>query len=173
MLNFIKKLLPDPEQLRRDLQQGDGGDLFRRRAIIGLSLFGMANMAAVTLLQNGMVKRLPELPLDSFDARKVNLSLTAYQFGAPDGTLGLASLALNLPLAAFGGSHRANEQSMVPILAAAKAALDAAAAGWFFYHMPAKEKAWCSYCIAGAATNFAILALAWPEARKALKLLKE
>ena len=54
----------------------------------------------------------------------------------------------------------------------AQAAVEAAVAGWYFYQMPAKEKAWCGYCITGALANFAIFALTLPEAGKALKVLR-
>jgi uncharacterized membrane protein len=53
------------------------------------------------------------------------------------------------------------------LAAAAKAAIEAAGAAFYFYQMPAKEKAWCGYCIAGALISFAILALTIPEARRA------
>jgi uncharacterized membrane protein len=154
------------EALRNELQSGHTPDLRRRRGIIGLSLVGMASMAAVTLLQTGMVKHLRDPPLASFDSDKVNSSDTAYALGVPDGALSLASLALNIPLAAFGGAFRFKRQPLVPLIAAGKAAAEAAAAGWYFYQMPTKEKKWCGYCIVGAAVNFGILALAVPEAVK-------
>jgi len=161
-----------PQQLRRELQEGETDDLWRRRAIIGLSLVGMTAMGAVSLLQTGVIKHLPDPPLDSFDSDKVNSSDTAYALGVPDGTLSLASLAANVPLAAFGGADRVREQPWVPLVAAGKAAVEAAAAGWYFYQMPAKEKKWCGYCIVGAAANFGIFALTLPEAKKALTLLR-
>ena len=90
----------------------------------------------------------------------------------PDGTLSLASLAANIPIAAFGGANRAAEQPVVPILAAGKAIIEAAVAGWYFYQMPAVEKAWCGYCITGALANMGIAALSLPEAIEALETLK-
>lgn len=172
MMKAIGNLIEDPKRLRQDLQQGTSADLRRRRAVIGCSLVGMASMAAVTLLQTGMVTHLPDPPLDSFDSDKVNSSETAYSLGAPDGTLSLAALALNVPLAALGGENRAATLSIVPVVAAAKAAVEAVAAGWFFYQMPAKEKKWCGYCITGALANMAILALTIPEAKKAFGNLR-
>jgi len=76
-----------PQQLRRELQEGRNDDLWRRRAIIGLSLVGAAAMTAVSLFQTGVVKHLPDPPLESFDSDKVNSSDTAYMLGVPDGTL--------------------------------------------------------------------------------------
>ena len=169
MESLIKK---DTQQLRRELQNGNSEDLNLRRGIIGLSLVGMAAMTAVTLLQTGIVKHLPDPPIDSFDSDKVNSSDTAYALGVPDGALSLASLAANIPLASFGGENRAETMPLVPIAAAAKASVEAAIAGWYFYQMPTKEKKWCGYCIVGAMTNFGIAALSLMEAKKAWKSLK-
>jgi hypothetical protein len=55
----------------------------------------------------------------------------------------------------------------VPLVAAAKATFDAAIAGWYFFQMPAREHAWCGYCITAALANFAVFGLTLPEARKA------
>lgn len=163
----------NPQDLRQELQEGETDDLQRRRAIIGLSVVGMAAMGAVSLLQTGMIKHLPDPPIKGFHSDKVNSSDTAYQFGAPDGTMSLAGFAANIPIAAFGGENRASEQPWVPLLAAGKAVLEAAVAAWYFYQMPAKEKAWCGYCITGALCNWGIAALALSEAKKALANLQD
>lgn len=157
-----------PPELRAELQRGDSDDLKRRRGVILLSLVGMTSMAAVSLLQTGIVRHLPDPPSDAFDSDRVNSSDTAYRFGVPDGTYALASLAANVPLAALGGQDRARRQPWIPIAAAVKATIEAAAASWYFYQMPAKEKAWCGYCVTGALANVAIAALTWPEARRAM-----
>ena len=172
MIEAIQTLTGKPQQLRKELQEGRSGDLRRRRAIIGCSLFGMASMAVVSLSQTGIVKHLPDPPLDSFDSDKVNSSDTAYSLGAPDGTLSLATLAVNIPLAAFGGENRVEQMPIVPVVAAAKAGVEAVAAGWYFYQMPTKEKKWCAYCIAGAIANAAVFALTLPEAAKAVANLR-
>jgi uncharacterized membrane protein len=153
------------------LQRGDSDDLWRRRVVIGLSLVGMGAMAAVSSFQTGVIKHLPDPPIKGFNSDKVNSSDTAYMLGVPDGTLSLASLAANIPLAAFGGENRAADQPIVPIIAAGKALVEAVVAGWYFYQMPAKEKAWCGYCITGALCNFGIAALSLPEAVKSLSKL--
>lgn len=137
-----------------------------------MSLVGMASMTAVTLLQTGIVKHLPDPPFGNFDSDRVNSSDTAYRFGVPDGAISLASLAANIPIAAFGGAARAQTKPWISLLAAVKAAGEAVAASWYFYQMPAKEKAWCGYCVAGAVANIAIAALTIPEARKALSVLR-
>ncbi len=129
-------------------------------------------MSAVSMLQTGIVSHLPDPPLDSFDSDQVNSSETAYALGVPDGTLSLAALAANVPLAALGGADRARRTPWVPVIAAAKAGVEAAAAGWYFYQMPAKEKKWCGYCITGAAANLGIFLLSLPEAVKAISVLR-
>ncbi len=160
------------DELRTQFQKSTDPDLRRRRAIILTSLFGMTSMALVTLLQTGVIRHLPDPPLDSFDSDKVNTSDTAYALGVPDGALSLAGLAINLPLAAFGGVSRAERIPYLSLAAAVKSGIEAAAAGWYFYQMPAKEKKWCAYCIAGAIANFTVFALTLPEASKAWKHLR-
>jgi uncharacterized membrane protein len=159
----------DTQALRRELQEGNNENLKLRRGIIALSLVGIGAMTAVSLFQTGMVKHLPDPPLPDFDSDKVNSSDTAYALGVPDGTISLASLAVNIPLAALGGADRPEKMPLVPLAAAAKASVEAAVAGWYFYQMPAKEKKWCAYCIVGAAANFGIAALSLMEAKKAWK----
>ncbi len=175
MSNEITKTLTDglePQELRRELQEKKTKSMRRRRAIIGLSLLGMGAMTAVSLFQTGVIKHLPDPPINSFDSDKVNSSDTAYALGVPDGTLSLAMLAANIPIAAFGGDDRAREQPKVPVLAAGKALVEALAAGWYFYQMPALEKKWCGYCITGALCNFGIAALSLSEAKNAFAELK-
>lgn len=171
MLDLLDRLQANADSLRRDVQQDQSADMQRRRSVIGLSLVGMAGMATVSLLQGGLVSHLPDPPLDGFDSDKVNLSDEAYQFGVPDGTVALASMAANVPLAAAGGADRAHSVPWVPLLAAGKAAVEAAASSWYFYQMPAKENAWCGYCITGALASLGVLGLTLPEARTAWRSL--
>ena len=161
----------EPQLLRRELQESDTPEMQKRRAVIVASLAGSASMAAVTLLQTGIIKHLPDPPFGNFDSDRVNSSDTAYRFGLPDGSISLASLALNIPIAAFGGVERVRKHPWLSIFAAGKALAEAVAASWYFYQMPAKEKAWCGYCISGALANIAIAALTIPEAREALSIL--
>ena len=163
----------DPNELREELQQSRSKEMHRRRTVIGLSLLGVASMAAVSLLQTGIVRHLPDPPIEGFDSDKVNSSEEAYQFGVPDGTISLASLAANVPLAALGGTDRARNYPWVSLASAAKAAVEAVGASWYFYQMPTKEKAWCGYCIVGVLANLGILAVTLPEAREAMDTLRE
>src|SRR5205807_2986120 len=140
----------DPQQLRHDLREADDAEMLRRRAIIALSLLGMAALTPVSLLQTGIVRHLPDPPLPNFKSDETNLSDAAYHFGVPDGTLALASLGANLPLAAWGGRDRARERPLVSLLAAGKALADALGAGGYFWRMASGKEPWCPYCITGA-----------------------
>lgn len=145
-------------------QSSDGK---RRRAIIALSILGIGTMTAVSLLQLGVVKHLPDPSIESFDSDKVNLSEEAFPLGIPDGLLSLAGFAANIPLAMWGGNDRAQRLPLMPLAHAGKAIIEAAVAGWYFYQMPTKEKAWCGYCIVGALASWGVAALTLPEATRA------
>lgn len=166
-----KVLGMEPQELRRELQTGDSPDLKWRRRIIGLSLFGAGVTAVISLFQTGILRRLPDAPFDSFDSEKVMSSDPAYMWGNADATLAMTTAAANLPIASFGGAERAKSIPLVPLLATAKAAVDATSAGWYFYQMAVKQRRWCVYCITTAATFAGIFALTLPEAASALKEL--
>jgi uncharacterized membrane protein len=165
-------MIANPVHVRADRVEARGDGPWRRRAVVVASLVGGASMAAVSLLQTGLIDHLPDPPVAGFDSDRVNLSPTAFRLGVPDGPIALLSFAANLPLAALGGPARAEQQPWVPLLFAAKAAADAAVAAWYFYQMPAKEKAWCGYCVVGALANVAVFALVLPEAGRAARALR-
>ncbi len=155
-------------QMHTDLQQDHSDDMRRRRAIIRLSLLGIASMSPVSLYQAGLLKRLPDLPLSNFDSEKVTRSPSAYWWGAAEGAWAVLGCALNLPLATFGGSDRARDQPLIPLIAATKGVSDAAIAAWYLYEMPTRRKAWCTYSIIAALVDLSVFGLTLPEARKAL-----
>jgi uncharacterized membrane protein len=161
----------EPQELRRELQRGDSTDMKWRRRVIGLSLFGVGVTAVISLFQTGIIRHLPDPPLESFDSEEVMSSDPAYMWGNADATLAMTTAAANLPLASFGGVNRAAKIPAVPLLATAKAALDAASAGWYFYQMAAKQRRWCIYCITTAATFAGIFVLTLPEAMSAVNEL--
>ncbi len=158
-------------KINREERRAQRSDSRRRKAIIAVSLVGMGAMTAVSLLQLGFVKHLPDPPLESFDSDKVNLSETAFPLGIPDGVLSLGGFAANIPFALTGGERRAQEQPLIPLLHAGKSAIEALVAAWYFYQMPTKEKAWCGYCIVGAFASWSVAALTLPEARRAFVAL--
>ena len=114
-------------------------DLQNRRAVILASLAGIASMGAVTLLQTGIIKHLPDPPLGNFDSDRVNLSDNVFRFGLPDGPVSLASLALNIPIAAFGGADRTRRHPWLPLFAAAKAGEETLVAGGIITRCPPRK----------------------------------
>jgi uncharacterized membrane protein len=155
----------NPEDLRRELRHSDDSSMRFRRAIAGVSVAGMASMTAVALLQTGLIKRLPDPPIEGFNSNAVTLSRTAFALGVPDGSLSVASFAANIPLAAAGGSDRARRHPWLPIAAAAKAGTESLVSAWYLR----REKAWCSYCLIAAAANIAIFVLTIPELNRAIR----
>ena len=134
-------------------------------------MVGIAAMVPVTLLQTGLIHHLPDPPIKGFHSDAANSSLIAYKFGVPDSTTSIASFALNIPLAAFGGADRARTSPLVPLIAAGKAAIDATASAWYFDNMR-RGKKWCPYCIVAAASSLAVFLLTLPEARLAWSHLR-
>ena len=161
----------EARQLRRDLQRGKTTHVNLRRAVIGASVLGVASMVPVTLLQTGIVHHLPDPPIKGFHSDAANSSLIADQFGVPDGSMAVASFAVNIPIAAFGGADRARTKPLVPLDAAAKAGVDFASSAWYFNEMR-RGKKWCPYCIVGAISSLAVFLLTVPEACAAWKHLR-
>jgi len=158
-----------PQALRRELQQDHSVAMRRRRAIIGLSLIGMGSMAIVSAFQTGLLKHLPDPPLDLFQSDEVNSSDTAYHWGVPDGTISLASHATNIVLAAYGRRDRAAAEPWIPLAACVKAAAETAVAvRYLFYEMPIVQKKWCGYCITDALMHIGTFSVTVPEAWAAL-----
>jgi uncharacterized membrane protein len=128
-------------------------------------------MVPVTLLQTGIVHHLPDPPIKGFHSDAANSSLIAYKFGVPDGAMAVASFAANIPIAAFGGADRARMKPLVPLIAAGKAAIDAATSALYFNEMR-RGKKWCPYCIVGAISSLAVFLLSLPEAHSAWRHLR-
>lgn len=163
--------LLEPPELSRDLREGAGPELKRRRIGIGLSLFGALLAGAVTAYQTGLVKRLPDiLPGEVWDAEKVDASDYAYSMlQGPDGPLMLVTYGVTAMALAAGGADRARRNPHLSLLAAGKAAAD------FATCLIMARKEWrenaklCSYCQVATAVSGATLALALPEAVSAAR----
>ncbi|MDP9415431.1 MAG: vitamin K epoxide reductase family protein [Pseudomonadota bacterium] len=162
-----------PEELQEQIQNSDSPEMAYRRAIVGVSLIGIGAMAIVSLLQTGVVKHLPDPPVEKphFDTDKVNSSKEAYSYGMPDAPLTIAAHSASLAIAAAGPPERYKNRPWLPLLATALALPQAAiAAKYLFYQMPKVDKAWCPYCVTDAVMHFATVALTIPESLKALGL---
>lgn len=158
-----------PEQLAQTIRDDDRPAMRYRRAIVGVSLIGMVSMGIVSLLQMGIVRKLPEphTKWPKFDTLKVNTSKEAYSYGMPDGSLVLVTHAINIAIAASGPADRDEKRPWLPVAAVASALPQVLmAAKYLFYQMPRVDKAWCPYCVVDALTHFATLGLAVPEVLK-------
>lgn len=161
-----------PRELRRQVRGDESRNMRLRRATVAVSLVGIATMAATTLLQMGLVRRLPDPPVGNFDSGKVNLSDEAFSYGGPDSPINIMAHAFNLVAASTGGPDRARTHPWLPLLAALlELPQSLVAAKYLLYQMPYVDEAWCPYCIADALTHFATLGLVLPEAVEAAETL--
>ena len=165
-----------PEELQDEIQNSDSREMNYRRAIVGVSLVGIGAMAIVSLLQTGIVKHLPDPPVEkpNFDSDKVNSTKEAYSYSMPDGLLTIAAHLASLAIAAAGPPDRYKDRPWLPLLATALALPQAAiAAKYLFYQMPKVDKAWCPYCVTDALVHFSILGLTIPETLKAIGSIQD
>ncbi|HJT17840.1 MAG TPA: vitamin K epoxide reductase family protein [Thermoanaerobaculia bacterium] len=149
-----------------DIRTVDTPELARRRGIVALSLTASAAMGVIALYQTGIIKHLPEPPLRSFDADRIDASAEAYKrFSTPDSLLGLGSYAMTAGLAAMGGRDRAR---LISLAMAAKVAFDAANAMRLTVVQWKDFRAWCFWCLIAAGATFAMVPLVIPEAIEAI-----
>lgn len=159
-------------RLSRELREGDGSDLRRRRWIVGLSLVGTAAAQAVSLYQTGILRRLPDLPSRYFDATRVDASPYGYKrMQTPDGLLMLASYAVTAALAGAGGKDRARDTPVLPIALAAKTLYDSVTALRLAREEWNDNKAFCGYCQSATVASLASAVLAMPEAARAVRTI--
>lgn len=162
-----------PEQLSEELRAGSGSYLSQRRWVAGLSLLASGSMALISLYQLGIIQHLPELPLHKFDSEHVNAGPDAYaRLATPDATLGLASYAVTLVLAAMAGARRAEQHPWIPLLLGAKLLFDTAQAARGVAVQVRKYRMFCSWCLLAAGATFASLPFALPEILHAARVLK-
>ena len=160
-------------ELGQELRDGTGDFLGNRRAAALLTLMGMASLAAISLYQMGIIKRLLEPSIPVLDAEEVNGSAEAYGIlNTPDAVLGLGSYAATLGLIAIGGPNRARLQPWIPLALAAKSSLDSFQAGTLTGKSWCKFRAFSLYSLVTALCTFLVLPFVLPEARAAWKKLK-
>jgi hypothetical protein len=162
-----------PEQLGRQLRQGQSPFLKRRRGIVGLCFFSCGVLGAIALYQIGILKKLPEPRARAFDTGKVNGSGQAYSILAtPDAFLGLASYAVTACLAGIGPGNRAKTHPWMPIGMGLKLLADAAVAGKLTVDECTKFRAFSLWSVLTAAATWTALPLAVPEVKAAFRQLK-
>ncbi|MDQ4105633.1 MAG: vitamin K epoxide reductase [Actinomycetota bacterium] len=163
-----------PEELSRQLREGRGKFLARRRGVASTSLVSIGSMALISLYQLGIIKHLPDPPLPRFDSDKVDAASEAYsKLSMPDAPIGLGSYAVTLALVAMGGEDRARERPWIPLALAAKVLVDAAQAGKLSVDQWKDHRAFCFWCLIAAGATFAAVPLVLPEARAALKQIRK
>jgi len=102
------------------------------------------------------------------DADKVDASGEAYRIlSMPDAILGMLSSISTAALATMGTTDRVSERPWLPLLLAAKTAMDAAWALVLTLEQGTKHRRFCSWCLMAAAASAATLPAAIPEARAA------
>ncbi|UOR06605.1 vitamin K epoxide reductase family protein [Hymenobacter aerilatus] len=162
----------NPTQLSHELRNGQSPDLKRRRWIIGLSLVTVAAGQIVTLYQTGIIKHLPDPPLDVFDSDKVDASDYGYKrLDTPDAAPMMITGALTATLAAAGGMERATTTPWLPVAMGVKTVVDVVTNLTLAREEWKENKALCFYCQASSVAALAALALAMPETVKAAKNL--
>ena len=162
----------DPTQLSLELRHGQSADLKRRRWIIGLSLLGVAAGQMVSLYQTGIIKHLPDPPLDIFNSDKVDASDYGYKrLDTPDALPMIVTYGLTATLAGAGGMKRADQQPWLPVAMGAKTLFDTLTTVKLGKEEWDENKALCFYCQVATVASFASLALALPEALKGLRKL--
>lgn len=177
MKNPLMKLTGarDPQSLVQSLRHDQSREMQLRRAVVAVSLVGIAAMGVVSLLQTGIVEDLPDPQTETpnFNTKKVNTSDAAYSWGMPDAPLTVAMHGAMIALASAGPADRWERRPWLPIAAAVLALPQAGiAAQYLFYQMPKVDKAWCPWCIADALVQFTVLGLVIPEARKAVETMR-
>jgi hypothetical protein len=128
MVPITEWLGTTPDALRQQLQHDDSSDLRRRRAQIVTNLVGIGMMGLTSLLQTGVVRRLPEPSFGNFDTKKVNTSDEAFSYGGPDSPVNIVAHGVNMMLASTGSADRAQRHPWLPLLAATVAGAQAAKA---------------------------------------------
>ena len=162
-----------PTELSQQLRDAVDGFLTQRRGIVGCALGAAGAMGVITLYQTGLISHLPEPSLSFFDADKVDAAAEAYEWlSAPDAAIGLNSYATTIVLAAMGGKDRAERRPWLPLILALKTGADAVQAAKLTRDQWTKHGAFCFWCLLAAGCSFGAIALAIPEARRALRVLQ-
>jgi len=137
----------------------------RRGWIVAVAALAAADAIVVALRQTGVIRRLPEPPGRIWDTNRVVTSPVAYAMGVPDAPI---AALVYLSMIGFATRLGARHPRRRPwsALGLATGATGAAAGGAFYlWHMLAREKKLCPYCLGTASASFTLLPLAIPELR--------
>lgn len=162
------------EHVSDALRRQDTPHLRARRRVALLQFVSNTALGVVGLYQFGLLRRVPEPPLPGLGADAVDASGEAYQLGhTPDSTLGIISGGVTLALAGMGGRERASQHPLIPLAMFAKTLLDATSGAYLTAEQLTKHKKVCSFCTVSAFALVASVPAAWPEARDAVRALRQ
>lgn len=85
-----------PRDLVEQTRHDQSPDMRRRRGTVAVSLLGIGAMAFTTMLQMGVVRRLPDPPIRKFNTKRVNLSDEAFSYSGPDSSIVILKHAINM-----------------------------------------------------------------------------
>jgi uncharacterized membrane protein len=163
----------NPTRLSRELREETTPDLQRRRLIITLTLIGVTMGQLVSRYQTGIMKHLPDPPLDVFDSDKVDAADYAYsRFDTPDGLLMILTYAASAVLAGMGGKNRAQERPILPLLMGGKLFYDVFTAVELGREEWRDNKKLCAYCQVATLASIGAFILAIPEVVRAIRTLR-
>ncbi|MEX2591591.1 MAG: vitamin K epoxide reductase family protein [Anditalea sp.] len=158
-----------PKKVREELRNSQSEDLARRRKIVVLSVLGLANFSLISLLQSGVIKRLPDIPSPVFDTNGLITSKLAYVAGVPDAPISNVLFAMTMALSTVGGSEKAIRKPVFDLLLGAVALGHAIGGAYMIYDMLFRKKKLCIYCLAGAGIIFSSAAIIEPTVTKSAK----
>lgn len=166
-----KYKLMKPKKIRDTLRHEESEDMERRRKLVALSVAGLADFNIISLLQSGVVRRLPDIPYPIFDTNGINTSKTSFKMGVPDSIISSVMFAMKMALATAGGSEKASRKPVLDVMLGAVSLGHALGAGAMVYDMLFKKKKICIYCLTGAGIIFSSVAVIAPTAISSAKKL--
>jgi hypothetical protein len=92
---------------------------------------------------------------------------------ATPAALGLVSYGVTLVLAGMGPANRHRDHPVIPLLLAAKVAVDALGGLYLTAEQATKHRKFCSWCLAASAAGVAMVPQVVPEAKLAVRRLLE
>lgn len=137
----------------------------RRRSIVAFAVFAAVDFALGSLVQTGVIRRLPDPPIFGVDSHRVMTSPAAYPAGIPDTALALMHNGLVIALA--GAASRTTNKSRrltLDLMLAGAVVLGSLGVAHYLAEMIRLRRA-CVYCIAAAAAMLATVPLAFRNAR--------
>ncbi|MDT0691342.1 vitamin K epoxide reductase family protein [Salegentibacter sp. F188] len=169
--NILKALeeKTKPIEVRDELLNSKAEDMVRRRKLVLLSVLGLINFNVISLLQSGVIKKLPDIPIRVFDTNNIITSKFAYIAGVPDAPVSNVLFAATMVLSTVGGSEKATRKPVFDILLGAVVLGHTIGAGIMLYDMLFRKKKLCMYCLAGAGVIFASAAIIEPVVNKNIK----